>query len=681
MKHLTCALLCFVLAWPVQRLAAQTEGKYFLNADSLTKHKQIWFGHTFKYHASDDSSFAAPSCDDRTWENTSSWLAPNALPAAGWSGLGWFRLHLTLDSALINVPLAFIINQRGAAEIYLEGKLWRRFGKVAASANDEQVYLERNPQIIVFSQREVCIAVRYSNFSTMHIAQHGTWMGFGFALAQAEQAIAARTAEVRNASMQQVLIASVPLTFALLHLALFLFYPRLYANAYFALFALGFALLYFTGAQNVFTNDPHFILRSNRLQDVFGLLTIIAGVRFAYALFHEKLPRQFWLLLLAALGFATWFWQNSFRDHTSLWLFVLLCLLEMLRVIFLAVRRKQGGAWIIGVGFGLFLCAAALIMLGNLRLIHVPVSGGLLIMTGFFCLLASMSLYLSRNFAQTNKMLERKLIEVQELSEKTLAQERQAQEHEMQRALLEAENARKTKELEEARQLQLSMLPQSVPKLPNLEIAVYMKTAAEVGGDYYDFHLNDDGTLTVAIGDATGHGAKAGTVVTATKSLFQVLAQNGESPEIFKKFTHTLKSMNLGRMYMAMTLIKFKDNKIKIAAAGMPPTLLYRAASKNVEEINIKAMPLGSFSGFPYKQEELELFAGDTIVLMSDGLPEMFNREGEILDYPAMKTIFAEAATRAPHEIIAHLTQAGDAWANGRPQDDDVTFVVMKVIG
>ncbi|MGH7595234.1 MAG: PP2C family protein-serine/threonine phosphatase [bacterium] len=150
------------------------------------------------------------------------------------------------------------------------------------------------------------------------------------------------------------------------------------------------------------------------------------------------------------------------------------------------------------------------------------------------------------------------------------------------------------------------MLPQTVPQLPNLEIAVYMKTATEVGGDYYDFHLAEDGTLTVAIGDATGHGTKAGTVVTATKSLFQVLAQNDDSPQVFRRFTQTLKSMNLGRMYMAMTLIKFKDNKIKIAAAGMPPALIYRAATKSVEEVNIKAMPLGSFlnSGHKFRSHD-----------------------------------------------------------------------------
>lgn len=657
---------------------AQTGERFYLSADSLNKHKQIWFTDAWRYHAGDDTAWANPGYDDRDWEEATTRLSPQKLPNSGWSGRGWFRLHLTVDSALVNQPLALLFPQRGAAEIYLDGKRIQSFGKVGTSPADERVFWEKNPQIIVFRERQACLAVRYSNFSTLHFLQHGTWIGFSLGLGKMEDMVAARTQEVRYASSLQIMVAAVPLTFALLHLALFLFYPRLHANAYFALFALGFALLYFCGAQYSFINDPRHALWLNRLQDLFGLFTIVAGLRFAYALFCEKLPGQFWLFLLGAVAFVLWFWSRSFRDHTFMWVFVLLGLLEMLRVNIFAMRQKKEGAWIIGIGFGLFLTAGAWTMLNNLGLIKLP-SSGLIIMTGFFCLLASMSLYLSRSFAQTNKTLERKLVEVQELSEKTLAQERQAKALEMQRALLEAENARKTKELEEARQLQLSMLPQTVPQLPNLDIAVYMKTATEVGGDYYDFHLNDDGTLTIAIGDATGHGTKAGTVVTATKSLFQVLAQDGESPEIFKKFTHTLKSMNLGRMYMAMTLIKFKDNKIKIAAAGMPPALVYRAATKNVAEINIKAMPLGSFSGFPYKQEELELSAGDTVVLMSDGLPEMFNPDGEIMDYPAARDVFAEVATRTPHEIIAHLAQAGESWANGRPQEDDVTFVVLQV--
>ena len=83
--------------------------------------------------------------------------------------------------------------------------------------------------------------------------------------------------------------------------------------------------------------------------------------------------------------------------------------------------------------------------------------------------------------------------------------------------LAETENERKTKELEEARQLQLSMLPKTLPQLPHLDIAAYMKTATEVGGDYYDFNVAIDGTLTVVLGDATGHGMRAGTMVTSAK--------------------------------------------------------------------------------------------------------------------------------------------------------------------
>ncbi|MCK7523473.1 MAG: hypothetical protein MZV64_40370 [Ignavibacteriales bacterium] len=90
-------------------------------------------------------------------------------------------------------------------------------------------------------------------------------------------------------------------------------------------------------------------------------------------------------------------------------------------------------------------------------------------------------------------------------------------------AELNNEYVRKSNELESARQIQLSMLPQALPEHPELEIAVTMQTASEIGGDYYDFHLAEDNTLTFAIGDATGHGAKAGAMVTAIKTLFQIM--------------------------------------------------------------------------------------------------------------------------------------------------------------
>jgi sigma-B regulation protein RsbU (phosphoserine phosphatase) len=244
---------------------------------------------------------------------------------------------------------------------------------------------------------------------------------------------------------------------------------------------------------------------------------------------------------------------------------------------------------------------------------------------------------------------------------------------------LEAENEQRAKELEEARQLQLSMLPKHVPQFPELEIAAYMKTATEVGGDYYDFHVADDGTLTIAIGDATGHGLKAGTVVTATKSLFNELASEEDLPLMLKRFSHALKKMNLRSLFMALTIARLKNNGLTITAAGMPPILIYRAAERHIEEVFLKAMPLGCVTSYNYKQEEVALQSGDIVVLMSDGFPERFNPANEMLGYDQARNTLASAAHLSSQEILMRLVQAGDEWGQSRLADDDVTFVVLKI--
>ncbi len=196
------------------------------------------------------------------------------------------------------------------------------------------------------------------------------------------------------------------------------------------------------------------------------------------------------------------------------------------------------------------------------------------------------------------------------------------------------------------------MLPKKLPVIPNLEIAAYMKPATEVGGDYYDFHTSADGTLTVAVGDATGHGLKAGTVVTATKALFNNLADAPDIPNTFGQISKSLKAMNLRGLFMAMTMLKIKDNQFSISAAGMPSTLVYRAATNKVEEISLRALPLGSIAKFKYQQQQFALSANDLIVLMSDGFPEMFNEAGEMLGAEEAKRILFDGANSTPEEII-----------------------------
>jgi len=244
---------------------------------------------------------------------------------------------------------------------------------------------------------------------------------------------------------------------------------------------------------------------------------------------------------------------------------------------------------------------------------------------------------------------------------------------------LEAENEIRAKELEEARQLQLSMLPQALPQLPLLEIAACMKPATQVGGDYYDFHLSDDGVLTVAVGDATGHGLKAGTLVTATKSLFNHLAQESEIPAIFQQSSRALKRMNLRSLFMALTIAKVNGYQMTLGSAGMPPALIYRAERRVVEENSLRGVPLGSLTAYSYRECSLSLAPGDVVVLMSDGYPERFNGKNEMLGYESAKSVLLEIAILPPQEIIEVFVKIADRWADGRPQDDDMTFVVLKV--
>ena len=281
-------------------------------------------------------------------------------------------------------------------------------------------------------------------------------------------------------------------------------------------------------------------------------------------------------------------------------------------------------------------------------------------------------------FGQLAKTFNRMAGELSEKQRLLVEEARMRKEQEIQSRLLEAENERKSRELEEARQLQLSLLPQGLPEHPSLEIAVFMRTATEVGGDYYDFFPASDGTLTTAIGDAAGHGAKAGTMVTVVKGLLSVAAGEARLPTILDEANRAIRRMNLGRMNMAAALVRIRDSHMTVSMAGMPPALIYRGDSGRVEEVALSGTPLGSMGGTSYLEWESPIGPGDTLLLMSDGFPELLSVEGEVLGYSRARERFEEAASASPDEIVAHLAASLVDWNGGRPPEDDVTFVVLK---
>jgi len=250
---------------------------------------------------------------------------------------------------------------------------------------------------------------------------------------------------------------------------------------------------------------------------------------------------------------------------------------------------------------------------------------------------------------------------------------------EAEKRALEIENERKTKELEEARQLQLSMLPKVLPDLPDLEIAAFMRTATEVGGDYYDFIVQDDGVLNVAFGDATGHGLQAGTMVTLMKGFFTSDSTKFGLKEFMSHCTKVIKEIKLGRILMSFSYLKIDKKKLQITSAGMPPIYYHHKDTDELEEIIIEGMPLGAMKKAQYETTEKTLKSGDTILLLTDGLPEQMNGKDEMFNYPRVKKNFTDIINDPPDTIIEKLVEAGDQWMNGGTQEDDITFVVIRV--
>jgi serine phosphatase RsbU (regulator of sigma subunit) len=406
----------------------------------------------------------------------------------------------------------------------------------------------------------------------------------------------------------------------------------------------------------------------------FGLLTIYAGI-------FGRIPRQVYAFLAVGviLNVLLLIFSRSFVLGIAVYVYIAFAAIEILRMQLYSWIKKRHVRRATLIGFSLFMLAIIYQLLSNLN--YVPRIGeyGIAYIYGLLALSLSVSLDLSLNFARTSRNLQKQLQQVKQLSEKNLKQERRMREQAIKRKILEADNERKTRELEEARHLQLSMLPSVIPAPKHLEIAAEMRTANEVGGDYYDFSLGKDHNLTVAIGDATGHGMKAGTMVASVKSLFAAFGDQPDIRKFFNRCTDIIKEMQMGNIFMGMMLVRFNSHIVTAAAAGMPPILIFRAKTGIVDEIIMKGMPLGASRNFEYQQKKTEIEEGDTILLMTDGFPELFNKNKEMYDYPRLKEKFAQIAGHSAQNILDELIEAGEAWRKEEPQADDYTFVVVKV--
>ena len=239
------------------------------------------------------------------------------------------------------------------------------------------------------------------------------------------------------------------------------------------------------------------------------------------------------------------------------------------------------------------------------------------------------------------------------------------------------EEDRKNKELQAARDLQLSMLPKKVPQIANLDIASFIRSSTEVGGDYYDFFEHKGSALYSICGDATGHGVASGMMVSVTKA-----GLNGidalPANTILHKLNNVVKNIDLGTLRMSLNIVQIKPTEFELSSAAMPPVYHYVAATNKVEEILIKGLPLGGLKEEHFDNITRSFNTGDIIIQLSDGLPEAPNLTGEMFDYERLRLLIEDNGHKTAQGMIDALMASVDEWLQGQHNPDDITLVVIK---
>ena len=596
-----------------------------------------------------------------------------------WSGMGWFRKHLQVDSRLSGRPMALLVDRHlGASEIYLNGDKIYELGVFSTNPEQVETYSSNRPLVIVFPERDIhTIAVRFINPNYYETGRLLGNNGFRFLLGDWHTHQNEKFSFISAWTGSNMFFIGVLLAFALIHLLLFLFYPKERRNLYFSLFAGGLVLISYFLYRLELSSYTFETIYFMRFMSVSEVLVLAFATRFTHSIDKDRTPFFANVLLISGFMAVLLIWLNPGGLMWLRELAVLVFVTEILRTLFLMFYHRRKGIWVIALGVFVFVVGLVISIMINFGFLSGSIQT--INMFGSGSLILSMSVFLSRDFASTQKSLEDKLVEIRKLSKKALQQEKINKEREIETRLLEAENERKTLELEEARALQLSMLPKKMPSFSNLDIAVYMQTATEVGGDYYDYSLGKDNSLVLVLGDATGHGMKAGIMVAAAKSYFHTLVHEEESLSMLRKISSGLRNMNMKMMFMGMILADYRDEELKISIAGMPPALHYSKEENCIKQIILKGLPLGSKVNYPYQSARIKLRKGDAVLLMSDGMIELFNEKREMLGTEKIKNIMLDSGGYSSNDIINHLKQLSESWAAGSPPEDDITLMVLKV--
>ena len=248
-----------------------------------------------------------------------------------------------------------------------------------------------------------------------------------------------------------------------------------------------------------------------------------------------------------------------------------------------------------------------------------------------------------------------------------------------------AEKERIGAELDVARHIQASMLPCIFPAFPErheFDIFASMTPAKEVGGDFYDFFLVDDDHLAVVMADVSGKGVPAALFMMISKTLLKSAAQSGLSPKaVLEKVNDQLCENNDAEMFVTVWLgiLEISTGKMKCANAGHEYPAIMRKGGDFELFKDKHGFVLAGMEGARYREYELELHAGDRLVVYTDGVPEATNGANTLYGTDRMISALNGARDGSCRQMLEALHRDVDSFVDGADQFDDITMLCIEM--
>ena len=241
-------------------------------------------------------------------------------------------------------------------------------------------------------------------------------------------------------------------------------------------------------------------------------------------------------------------------------------------------------------------------------------------------------------------------------------------------------------ELEIAREIQLSLLPEHIPQLQMLSIATFSKPARMVGGDFFDVVQPNNDLVISILGDVSGKGISAALYATYIQSTFQSLSETSASPiELMCNLNNLItRRLHDGHFVTAIIAVfDARDRSVSIARAGHNWPLYYSAASQSITELRPKGVSIGPFESDQFAEvlEEQKIFLnkGDFLLLYSDGITEASDPDKKMFEMTGLKSVITESINQPSQSIIDRINQRVHAFARSDELQDDATMLGIKV--